>query len=181
MRYGGRLEIKDTAGVLINSGSPMEKHASRPHPGRGVSGGDRLPASEAPLHSTPDEMSARLRILPVSYTHLDVYKRQDLPRAQTVAELLHPVKPTPGLPGAPVRSAWTAEGGRPYAIWVQQRLNRFKEHQRDQDLEPQGTQRYTEESKISNAMRWEIYARCSAGGFLVGRRPRGPLRAALCE
>jgi hypothetical protein len=25
----------------------MEKHASRPHPGRGVSGGDRLPASEA--------------------------------------------------------------------------------------------------------------------------------------
>ena len=30
-----------------DSGSPMEKHACRPHPGRGVSGGDRLPASEA--------------------------------------------------------------------------------------------------------------------------------------
>src|ERR1039458_68109 len=31
-----------------------------------------------------------------------------------VAELLHPVKPTPGLTGAPVRSAWTGEGARPY-------------------------------------------------------------------
>src|ERR1039457_594387 len=30
------------------------------------------------------------------------------------AELLHPVKPTPGLTGAPVRSAWTGEGARPY-------------------------------------------------------------------
>ncbi|MBZ5612438.1 MAG: hypothetical protein LAO23_00415 [Acidobacteriia bacterium] len=30
------------------------------------------------------------------------------------AELLHPVKPTPGLTGAPVRSAWTGEGARPH-------------------------------------------------------------------
>ena len=31
------------------------------------------------------------------------------------AELLHPVKPTPGLTGAPVRSAWTGEGSaRPH-------------------------------------------------------------------
>src|ERR1035437_5263207 len=30
------------------------------------------------------------------------------------AELYHPVKPTPGLTGAPVRSAWTGEGARPY-------------------------------------------------------------------
>jgi MFS family permease len=31
-----------------------------------------------------------------------------------VAELIHPVKPNPGLTGAPVRSAWTGEGARPH-------------------------------------------------------------------
>src|ERR1035437_3757384 len=36
----------------------------------------------------------------------------------TAAELLHPVKPTPGLTGAPVRSAWTGEGARPYTSTV---------------------------------------------------------------
>src|SRR5208337_1535855 len=35
--------------------------------------------------------------------------------ANSGAELLHPVKPTPGLTGAPVRSAWTDECVRPYA------------------------------------------------------------------
>jgi hypothetical protein len=34
MRYGGGLEIRDTAGAFRDSGSPMEKHASRPRPGR---------------------------------------------------------------------------------------------------------------------------------------------------
>ncbi len=32
----------------------------------------------------------------------------------TAAELLHPAKPTPGLSGAPVRSAQTGEGARPH-------------------------------------------------------------------
>src|SRR5271157_1066569 len=30
------------------------------------------------------------------------------------AELLHPVKPTPGSTGTPVGSAWTGEGARPH-------------------------------------------------------------------
>ena len=38
------------------------------------------------------------------------------PWARAAAELLHPVKPTPGLTGAPVRSAWTGEGARPHTI-----------------------------------------------------------------
>jgi hypothetical protein len=33
---------------------------------------------------------------------------------EDAAELLHPVKPTPGLTGAPVRSAGTGEGARPH-------------------------------------------------------------------
>jgi len=34
--------------------------------------------------------------------------------AQATAELLQPVKPTPGSTGTPVRSAWTGEGARPH-------------------------------------------------------------------
>lgn len=34
MREGGGLEIRGAAGVFMDSGFPMEKHASRPHPGR---------------------------------------------------------------------------------------------------------------------------------------------------
>jgi dihydroflavonol-4-reductase len=34
------------------------------------------------------------------------------------AELFHPVKPKPGLTGAPVRSAWTGEGARPHTSTV---------------------------------------------------------------
>jgi hypothetical protein len=33
---------------------------------------------------------------------------------QATAELLHPVKPTPGSTGTPARSAWTGEGARPH-------------------------------------------------------------------
>jgi dihydroflavonol-4-reductase len=33
-------------------------------------------------------------------------------------ELRHPVKPTPGLTGAPVRSAWTGDGARPHTSTV---------------------------------------------------------------
>jgi len=39
----------------------------------------------------------------------------ELLRAAVAAELLHSVKPTPGLSGGPVRSAWTGEGARPYS------------------------------------------------------------------
>jgi 4-diphosphocytidyl-2-C-methyl-D-erythritol kinase len=37
-----------------------------------------------------------------------------LVQREEAAELLHPVKPTPGLTGTPVRSAWTGEGARPH-------------------------------------------------------------------
>ena len=39
----------------------------------------------------------------------ELYSEPDLLCALATVELLHPVKPTSGLSGAPVRSAWTAE------------------------------------------------------------------------
>ena len=39
---------------------------------------------------------------------------EEIVERQATAELSHPVKPTPGSTGTPVRSAWTGEGARPH-------------------------------------------------------------------
>ena len=57
-----------------------------------------LRESRAPVWALPDEIGKRHTFVPVSYTHLDVYKRQAVPSAQPAPEA--DIRPPAGSPAA---------------------------------------------------------------------------------